>query len=52
MFATPRKPRFLSFLGSSLMTGACHHLSPACVIIDNRFQAHKAFPSIAGAKIR
>ncbi len=35
-----------------MMTGACHHLSPAWVIIDNRLKAHKAFPSIAGAKIR
>ena len=34
------------------MTGACHHLSPAWVIIDNRLEAHKAFPSVAGAKIR
>ena len=34
------------------MTGACHHLSPASVVRDARYQAHKAFPSIAGAKIR
>ena len=25
------------------MTGACHHLSPAWVIIDNRLKAHQAF---------
>lgn len=25
------------------MTGACHHLSPALVVIDDRFQAHKAY---------
>lgn len=35
-----------------MMTGACHHLSPAWVIIDNRLKARKAFPSIAGAKVR
>ena len=38
--------------GSSLMTGACHHLSPAPVFIDDRFSAQQAVPSIAGAKIR
>ena len=41
-----------AFAEGKMMTGACHHLSPACVIIDNRLKAHKAFPSIAGAKIR
>ena len=35
-----------------MMTGAGHHFSPAWVIIDNRLKAHKAFPLIAGAKIR
>ena len=35
-----------------LMAGACHHLSSARGIIDNRLKAHKAFPSIAGAKIQ
>ena len=34
------------------MTGACHHLSPAWVVRDARYQAHKAFPSIAGAKVQ
>jgi hypothetical protein len=34
------------------MTGACHHLSPASVVRDARYQAPKAFPSIAGAKIQ
>ena len=38
--------------GSSLMTGTCHHLSPAPVFIDDRFSAQWAVPSIAGAKIR
>lgn len=33
-----------------MMIGACHYLSPAWVIIDNRLKA--PFPSIAGAKIR
>ena len=33
-----------------MMIGACHHLSPAWVIIDNRLKA--PFSSIAGAKIR
>ena len=46
------QPRFLSFSGSSLMTGACHHLSPASVVRDARYQTPKAFPSIAGAKIQ
>lgn len=35
-----------------MMTGACHHLSPASVVRDARYQAPKAFPSIAGAKVR
>lgn len=38
--------------GSSLMAGACHHLSPAPVFIDDRFSAQKAVPSIAAAKIQ
>ena len=43
---------YQAFAEGKMMTGACHHLSPAWVIIDNRLKAHKAFPSIAGAKIR
>ena len=38
--------------GSSLMTGACHHLSSAAVFYYDRFSARLAVPSIAGAKIR
>ena len=38
------------FAEGKMMTGACHHLSPVWVIIDNRLKA--PFPSIAGAKIR
>ena len=51
-FATPQNAPFLPFSGSSLMTGACHHLWPVLVLIEDRLQAPKAFPSIAGAKIR
>ena len=43
---------YQAFAEGKMMTGACHHLSPAWVIIDDRFQAPKAFPSIAGAKIQ
>ena len=38
---------YQAFAEGKMMTGA-----PAWVIIDNRLKAHKAFPSIAGAKIR
>ena len=48
----PGKPLFLPILGSSLMTGACHHLRPAAVFYDDRPEAQKAVLSIAGAKIR
>ena len=48
----PRKPRFLCFFWSSLMTGACHHLRPAAVFYDDRPEAQKTILSIAGAKIR
>ena len=48
----PRKPRFLCFFWSSLMTGTCHHLRPAAVFYDDRPKAQKAVLSIAGAKIR
>ena len=51
-FATPQNAPFLPFSRSSLMTGACHHLCPVLVLIEDRLQAPKAFPSIAGAKIR
>ena len=51
-FATPQNAPFLPFSGSSLMTGACHHLWPVLVLIEDRLQAPKAFLSIAGAKIR
>ena len=43
---------YQAFAEGKMMTGASHHLSPAWVIIDNRLKARKAFPSIAGAKIR
>ena len=35
----PETPVFSPDSGSSLMTGACHHLSPAPVFIDDRFSA-------------
>lgn len=38
---------YQAFAEGKMMTGA-----PAWVIIDNRLKAHKAFPSIAGAKIQ
>ena len=41
---------YQAFAEGKMMTGACHRLSPAWVIIDNRLKA--PFPSIAGSKIR
>ena len=43
---------YQAFAEGKMMIGACHHLSPASVVRDARFQAPKAFPSIAGAKVR
>ena len=37
---------YQAFAEGKMMTGACHHLSPAWVIIDNRLKAHKAFPRL------
>ena len=51
-FATPQNAPFLPFSGSSLMTGACHHLWPVLVLIEDPSKAQKAVLSIAGAKIQ
>ena len=42
-FATPQNAPFLPFSGSSLMTGACHHLWPVLVLIEDPSKAQKAF---------
>ena len=51
-FATPQNAPFLPFSGSSLMTGACHHLWPVLVLREDPSKAQKAVLSIAGAKVR
>ena len=40
-FATPQNAPFLPFSGSSLMTGACHHLWPVLVLREDPSKAQK-----------